>query len=118
MVKEYDQRKSSLSFGPFHRRVGAHNAGEFEKVVLSNELWGKAAHTLAGGICVQAYPGHKEGPAFYSFKTPIKPKEKLGFPLNGPEIVRELYWTIELEGVEYRDKDTYVSIPVTDLKKG
>ena len=106
-----------MSFGPFKRRVGEHNAGEFEKVLESGELWGAEAHTLAGGICVQAYPHTKMLPNCYLFETPIQPLEKLGFPLNGPEVVRELYWTIELEGVEYRENETYVAIPVSDPRK-
>ena len=106
-----------MNFGPFKRRVGEHNAGEFEMVLESSELWGKEAHTLAGGICVQAYPGTKRLPNSYLLETPIEPFEKLGFPLNGPEVVREVYWTIDIEGVEYRQNDTYVAIPVSNVRK-
>jgi hypothetical protein len=108
-----------MSFGPFYRSIGAHNAGEYEKVTTSMEVWGSEARCLAGGLRVQAVPldraGHGEG---YNFKTYVQPKESLGFPLNGPPMVREVYWEEGHPGVEYRDSGRYVCIPVFDVRLG
>ena len=108
-----------MSFGPYFRHIGQHNAGEFEKVVRSNEVWGKEASTLANGLCVQAVPlARANTDTGYNFRTDVKPKESLGFPLNGPPIVREVFWFEGAPGVEFRDNGAYVAIPVADVTKG
>lgn len=85
----------------FHRLLLQHNLGEYEKVAASMELWGYAAKTLAGGTCVQAFPGPGLRRDAYGFRTPVAPTDKYGF-VDGRVVVREVTWCLGLPGVDER----------------
>lgn len=95
----------------FHRFIFDHNKNEKELVLASMEVWGRDAHTLAWGLCVQAYPHSCEKQNSYVFGTGVEPKLKLGF-LDRKPVVREAVWNEGMDGVEYRDNGDAVSIPV------
>lgn len=96
----------------FHRVLLRHNQDEYEKVEASGEIWGREARVLAGGLCVQAYPGlHEPGTPAYSFGCDITPKSKFGFR-NGRPVVREVYWTLDMPGVKSREGGKFAAIPI------
>lgn len=96
----------------FHRILLPHNRDEYEKVEASREIWGREARVLAGGVCVQAYPGpHEPGSSAYSFGCAIMPKSKFGFR-NGRPVLREVYWTPDMPGVEEREDGKFAAIPI------
>ena len=99
------------SGSPYHRKISTHNADEIEKVRLSMEVWGREAHTLAGGRCVQAYPGFHTGPRAYSFGTDIPPVLKFGFR-GRVMVVREVAWYENMDGVETRELGEFACIPI------
>ena len=114
-----EKMEVALEFGPYYRYIGEHNAGEYEKVIDSMEVWGTEARCLAHGLRVQALPvGLARSDSGYNFRTEVVPTESLGFPLVGPHIVREVYWQEGAPGVEYREAGRYVSIAVHTVKLG
>ena len=101
----------------YHRFILPHNRDEFEKVAASNEVWGQEAAVLAGGICVQAYPGcHPAGAKAYSFGCAIPPRKKLGF-IGKKSVIREVFWTLDMEGVKERGGGKFAAIPILWCKR-
>ena len=80
------------------------------------EVWGRRAHTLAGGVCVKAYPDlHTTMPA-YSFGSDIPPKQKFGFRGTVP-VVREVAWCEGEPGVQARMVGEFACIPILWMKE-
>ncbi|MEL6959124.1 MAG: hypothetical protein AAGL89_09265 [Pseudomonadota bacterium] len=50
--------------------------------------------------------------------TDVQPKESLGFPLDGPPIVREVFWFEGYDGVLSREDGKFAAIPVYSIRKG
>ncbi|WP_143516878.1 hypothetical protein [Pseudooceanicola antarcticus] len=94
----------------FSRRVG-HNPDEIQLVKTSMEVWGGEARVLAGGVAVQAYPGKADRQHAYSFGTLVEPKPKFGFR-GKQRVVREVFWTLDMEGVEERLGGDFAAIPI------
>ena len=107
-----------MPFGDaFHRIILRHNSHEYEQVQASREIWGREARMLSGGLCVQAYPGlHLSGQSAYSFGCGIRPKLKFGFR-HGKPVVREVYWTPDMPGVEEREGGKFAAIPILWCKR-
>lgn len=85
-----------------HRLLLRHNAGEYQLVRASMELWGYPAKTLSWGTCVQGYPGPGRRKSSYSFRTRVTATDKYSF-IDGRMVVREVSWCLGLPGVEERD---------------
>jgi hypothetical protein len=96
----------------FHRLILRHNADERSLVRMSMEVWGREAKHFASGLCVQAYPHSAKVKEAYSFGTRVLAKIKYGF-IGEVAVVREVAWNEGMPGVEYRDDDRAVCIPIT-----
>lgn len=80
------------------------------------EVWGREARTLASGVAVQAYPGCATQKNSYTFKTDVLPKLKYGFIGKKP-VIRELFWSLGMEGVEEREDGDVAAIKIGWFKE-
>lgn len=100
----------------YHRKISTHNAGEYEKVETSMEIWGGEAKVLSHGVCVQAFPGRATEPNTYSFGCDVPPIIKKGFR-DGKVIDREVVWPLGRPGVQEREGGKFAAIAILWCKR-
>lgn len=98
-------------FVAFHRYLRSDNRTEPTLVRASGFLKGGEARVLAGGLRINAYPGHvPAGPDQYSFATEVQAKVSYGFR-NGKMVPREVYWPEGASGVVDFPQEGKIGIP-------
>lgn len=106
-----------MTLSVYNRRISGHNADEYEKVQSSMEVWGKSAHVLAHGVCVQAYPGAApKNTDAYSFSSGVPARPKLGFR-GKITVIREVVWSLDMPGVEERENGAFAAIAIDWCEK-